>query len=251
MHRRQRVFHEEVHLGRGLVDRNHEPARAGGHRIRVAHLLGRSGTDRREHEHAVIAESHRFRRDVALAAAELTRALGHAARPGRLNGIPGDPRRCATILELEDLQDLARTLVRRPCDRGQSPRDGDRRTVGRRAIGHDVVDMRDRAIAGYECGRDVGDAVEPDGDDVGARRIGMAQLDAIAPARVAADRIDRPRALARHMMQHDHRLGERDGITPTAQHAAAHAHGLGRERRRCEADGDDCAGAQQCCASTA
>ena len=181
----------------------------------------------------------------------------NAAGPGGLGGILRNACRGAAVFELQNLQHLARSLGRRTRDGGQPPGNRDRRATRGGRIRHDVIDMGDRAVASWKRRRHVGDAVVPHRDHIRARRIGMSQLDAIAAPRVGTDGVDGARALARDMMQHDHGVGEGNGIAATTQHAPAHTHRLRGERRRSAtddrsaADENDCVGAQQCCAPTA
>src|SRR5204863_5670564 len=141
-----------------------------------AHLLCRTGTDRRENQDAVVAKTDGFRRDVALPAAKLTRVRRHSAGPYRLHRIPRDARGDAVILELQDLQHFARALVAGAGNGREAPGERDRWTVDRGRICDDVVDVDNRAATDREGIRDVGDAVEPDRHDVGAGAVRLSQL---------------------------------------------------------------------------
>ncbi|PYP08917.1 MAG: hypothetical protein DMD59_10690 [Gemmatimonadetes bacterium] len=219
------ILDEQVDLGGGLIDRNDEGARAGRDRVGVAELLRLAGADRGEHHDAVIPETHGFGRDIALPAAELSRVGGDAPGPRRPQRVPGDPCRAPKVLELQNLQHFARPRVARARDRREPPGQVNGRLIDRRRKGDDVIDMHERATTDPDDRRgDVREAVVPDADEVGAGAVGIPQLDAIAAARVAARRIDRPRILAGHVVQDDGRTRQGNRVASAAQqHAAAHA----------------------------
>src|SRR3989475_6593531 len=75
------VLDQQIHFVGRLIDRNYERARAGGKRVAIADLLHRPGWNRREYDHAVVAELHRVARDVALPAAELSRPARDGGGP--------------------------------------------------------------------------------------------------------------------------------------------------------------------------
>ena len=165
----------------------------------------------------------RVRRDIALPAAKLGASLGDTARPRRHERIPRDARGLPGILELEDLQDLARPAFTGVRDRREPARQFDRRTVGRRRIRDDVIGVHG-GIVDVDRRREVGEAVVPGAQDVDARAVRTPERDAVAASCIAAHGVDRSAAVTGDAMQDDPGIRERRRFAAAAQHPSANAY---------------------------
>ncbi|PYO91702.1 MAG: hypothetical protein DMD58_03645 [Gemmatimonadetes bacterium] len=221
---RSGVLDQEVHLGGRLIDRQHERARAGRERVRIADLLHPTRRNRREHDHAVMAELHRVARNVALAGAKLSDTRGDSPRPGRGERIGGHARRRTGVFQLEDLEYLARALRAGACHRRQPARQADRRTRTRRGERDEIFNVNG-PTGNVQRQREVGDAVIPHADRVLTRAVRIAQHQAVATASVAAHRVQGTGTVARQAVQDHPGVRERHRIAPASQRTPAHADG--------------------------
>ncbi len=228
---RDRVFDQQVHLVGRLIDREHQDARRGGKRVPIAELLRGAGRNRRKHDHAVVTELDGVARDVTLPGTKLARAGRHAARPGGSERIGGHPRRDAGVLELQNLEHLARAVLVGPRHGREPSRQVNRHARARGWKRDEILDVDGGPADDVQRQREIGDAVKPHADRVSAGAVRAAERYAIAPSRVAAHRIERTGSLARQAMQNHPRVAERHGIATAPQHAPADAHHLREERR--------------------
>ena len=149
--------------------------------------------------------------------------LGNAARPGRHERIPRDARGLARVLELEDLQDLACSILTGVCNRRKAARQFDRRSVGRRRIRDDVIGVRG-GVVDVDGRREVREAVVPGADDVHTRGVRMLELDPVTAARIAADGVDGSTAVTSDAMQYDPCIPEGRRFAAAAQDAPTDAY---------------------------